>query len=48
MGAQIQTDFFDEKGGCVVFGWNDIEYRTSGDNEDLSIHVEPSAAIEVF
>lgn len=29
-------------------GWDDVEFRTNGDNEDLSIHVEPSVAIEVF
>ncbi len=27
--------------------WDDIEFRTSGDNENLAIHVEPSVAIEV-
>ena len=29
-------------------GWDDVEFRTNGDNEDLSIHVEPSVAIVVF
>lgn len=28
--------------------WDDIEFRTTGDNEDLSIHVEPSVSIDVF
>ncbi len=28
--------------------WDDIEFCTSGDNENLSIHAEPSVAIEVF
>lgn len=29
MGAQIQTDFFDEKDDCVVFGWDDIKWNES-------------------
>lgn len=28
--------------------WDDIEFRTSGDNENLAIHVEPSVSIDVF
>lgn len=87
MGAQVQTDFFDEKDNCVVFGWDgikwneslftdvrnvlealdeiaegehpyefcrigedwdDIEHRTSGENEELALHIEPSVAIDVF
>ena len=87
MGSNRRPGFFKEEGGCVVFGWDgidwcvglfcdvtnveealgeldeqgipyefcrigegwdDVEFRTNGDNEDLSIHVEPSVAIEVF
>lgn len=28
--------------------WDDIEFRTGGENEELSLHIEPSVAIEVF
>lgn len=87
MGAERPTDFFDEKGDSVVFGWDnikwneslfvdvrnvlealdeigegefpyefcrigedwdDIVFRTSGCNEELELHVEPSVAIDVF
>lgn len=87
MGAHVQTDFFDEKGDSVVFGWDnikwneslftdvrnvlealneigegehpyefcrigedwdDIVFRTSGCNEELELHVEPTVAIDVF
>lgn len=86
IGSDIDPGYFEEEGGSVVFGWDDIkwyvgllcdvtnveealgeldeqeipyefcrigeswddiEFRTSGDNENLAIHVEPSVAIEV-
>lgn len=28
--------------------WNDIEFRTSGENEELVLHIEPSVSIDVF
>lgn len=28
--------------------WDDIEFRASGDNENLAIHVDPSVSIDVF
>lgn len=28
--------------------WDDIELRTSGENDELALHIEPSVAIDVF
>jgi hypothetical protein len=28
--------------------WDDIEFRASGDNEELSLHVEPVTYIDIF
>ncbi len=27
--------------------WDDVEFRTSGENEELSLHVEPMAYIDI-
>lgn len=87
MGTERPTDFFDEKGDSVVFGWDsikwneslftdvrnvlealdeigegefpyefcrvgedwdDIVFRTSGCNEELELHIEPTVDIDVF
>lgn len=87
MGAEREPEFYDEEGGCVVFGWDnikwyegmlidvtnvtvalseladqeiphefcrigetwdDVEFRASGDNEELSLHVEPVTYIDIF
>ena len=87
MGSERRPDFFEEEEGCVVFGWDNIdwcvglfcdvtnvaealgeldeqeipyefysvgedwdviEFRTSGENEELALHIEPSVAIDVF
>lgn len=28
--------------------WDDIEFTTSGENDELALHIEPSVAIDVF
>lgn len=28
--------------------WDDIEFHTCGENEELALHIEPSVAIDIF